>query len=142
MRVICRTLNWSSTMRTLRAAAFGISRHSRLDLPSCAVAERHRAFLVDGGHCRCVIRCAEPVLWGTIPGQIGKLLDVEDEGNASVAEDGGRGNARNRAIALLDALDDDLLMPAQLVDHQPEPGALARLGDDDDAVGQIADLGG
>src|SRR5581483_11259556 len=41
-----------------------------------------------------------------------KLFDIENEGDPAIAEDRGRGNSRHRAVALLDALDDHLLMSA------------------------------
>src|SRR5208282_6012638 len=50
------------------------------------------------------------------------------------AEDRGPADAGNRAVALFDALDDDLLVSAQLVDDDAEMRAFAGVGDDDDAV--------
>src|SRR5258705_13633916 len=71
--------------------------------------------------------------------QIRELLDIEDERDASIAEDGGCGDARHRAVALLDALDHHLLMAAQLVDDEPEARALPGISDDDDTFTKIAD---
>src|SRR5262249_18203537 len=141
MRVICRTLNWSSTMRTLRAAAFGIlvtPIGSRRPAQWSGVA----MFLVDGRGCRGRRgrRSGGPRMRGTIGRQLRKLLDVENEGDPSVAEDSGGCNPGDCAVALLDALDDHLLMAAQLVDHEAKPRSLTGLSNNDDAVGEIAHL--
>ena len=66
--------------------------------------------------------------------EIGQLLDIENERDPTVAEDRGPGDSGNGAVALLDTLDDDLLMSAQFVDDDAEVRALARIGDDDDPL--------
>src|SRR5665647_2103046 len=45
---------------------------------------------------------------------VGQFLDVENEGDASVAENRRGGDARDRAVAFLDALDHHLLMACLL----------------------------
>src|SRR5262249_1481048 len=100
-------------MRTLRAAAFGIPVTPDYWLLSSIGWTGPTAFLVYG--CRrgsCDRRRSCPALRRAVCREIGELLDVEDEGNPTVAENRGGGDPRDGAIALLDALDHDLLVAA------------------------------
>src|SRR5262249_16484454 len=139
MRVICRTLNWSSTMRTFRAAAFGIV-VSPIGSRRPAQWNGVAMFLVDGrgSRGRRGRRSGGPRMRGTIGRQLRKLLDVENEGDPSVAEDSGGCNPGDCAVALLDALDDHLLMAAQLVDHKAKPRSPTGPSNNDNAVGGSA----
>src|SRR3569833_707498 len=80
MRVICRTLFWSSTMRTLIAPATGIFSYSLCDQ---RVVGRAGSILVQGGLGRfhgCVIGD-----W-CMNRQFREFLHVENEGDAPVTE--------------------------------------------------------
>ena len=50
------------------------------------------------------------------PGDDG--VDVENDGHATIAEDGRAGHAEDAAVIGLEALDDDLLLADDAVDHQ------------------------
>ena len=78
---------------------------------------------------------------GSVGRQLRELLDVEDEGDPSIAEDRGGGDAWNGAIAVLDALDHHLLVATQLIDDETEAYAFSGLGDDDDTIGEVAHPG-
>ena len=58
-------------------------------------------------------------------GDIGQLLDIENERDTAVAENGGAGDAGHGAVTLLDALDDDLLVSEQLVNDDAEASPVA-----------------
>src|SRR6187402_2412704 len=45
-------------------------------------------------------------------------IDVQDEGDAAIAEDGGSRDARDVGIIGLEALDDDLALALDGIDHQ------------------------
>ena len=64
-----------------------------------------------------------------LAGEIGELFNVENESDTPIAENGGARNARNRTITLLDTLDHDLLVAAQLIDHDAEAGSIAGVAD-------------
>src|SRR3954469_9031425 len=144
MRVICRTLNWSSTMRTLRAAANGIP----ITPDSTAVHQlaARASLLACGSRCRCQGTSesrGDCPGWGKLIGrEFREFLDVEDEGDTAVAEDRGRGDARDRAVTLLDALDHHLLVAQELVDNETEASAFPRLGDNHDTFAKVFDRAG
>src|SRR5690242_14314426 len=69
-----------------------------------------------------------------------QLLSVEDERHPAISENRRRGDTRNRAIALFDALNNNLLVSAQLVYPQAEPNVFAGFGNDHDTA--IIPLGG
>src|SRR5690606_6697387 len=125
---------WSSTTRTLSAAAWGIP---TLLLPIALHVSRRNGVLLPAlrrDHSRLGPRR------GSVPAvarHIRQLVHVGNEGDAAVAGDGRTGDAGHDAVILLDALDDDLLMAAQLVHDDAEARAFARLDDDDDAIGDL-----
>src|SRR5688572_1980060 len=45
-------------------------------------------------------------------------INIEDERHAAIAEDGGGGNARDVGVVGLEALDDDLALALDRIDHQ------------------------
>src|SRR6476620_3503568 len=77
MRVICRTLFWSSTTRTFIAMAFGI------------------LLLLSGYFAGARLKAG---------GEIGQLFDVQYKHDPSVTENGGGGKSGNNPVAFFDAL--------------------------------------
>ena len=64
-------------------------------------------------------------------------VDVEDEGDAAVAEDGGGGDARHVAVVRLEALDDDLALALDRVDQQRALAAAFGFDQQGDAVDRV-----
>src|SRR5215213_1252482 len=73
-------------------------------------------------------------------GAAGQRLDVEDEGDGAVTEDGGAGVEADRLHLATDGLDDDLLGVDHPVHDQAEPPALGPQHRDDHVA--VVPLGG
>src|SRR4051812_22899564 len=89
---------------------------------------------IPGGNSRifklCVVHCGRNLNRRHLV----QLFSVENEGDAAVSKDRRGGDTRNRAIALFDALDNNLLVSAQLVDAKAEPDVVARFRNDNNAA--------
>src|SRR5690606_41957412 len=64
--------------------------------------------------------------------QICQPVDVRNERDTAIAQDGRAGNAGHDAVVFLDAFDDNLLVTAQFVDDDAKTRTFARLDDDED----------
>src|SRR3989338_3518015 len=64
------------------------------------------------------------MLWHSLSGETGQGIDIQNQGHAAIAHDGGAGDALDTAEILLEALDHHLLLADQFIHLQGEGLAL------------------